>query len=194
MNVVLIGYRGTGKSTVGKIVATRLGMHSVSMDSEIVRKAALSISEFVETYGWGKFRDLETEVATELSGQDGLVIDTGGGVIERHENVAYLQRNAVVFWLKASVETITARIRRDASRPALTSGKTFVEEIAEVLAKRDPLYSSAAHHEIETDQKTPHHIADCIIALWGQTVNKALTTPPAPQSSHTPLPGSARNF
>ena len=168
MNVVLIGYRGTGKSTVAKIVAGRLGMHSVSMDSEIVKKAALSIPEFVEKYGWGKFRDLETEVAKELAGQDRLVIDTGGGVIERQGNIELLQRNAVIFWLTASVDTVAARIRRDASRPALTPGKTFVEEIAEVLAKREPLYSAAANHVIDTDNITPANIADSIISLWNQ--------------------------
>jgi shikimate kinase len=168
MNIVLIGYRGTGKSTVGRIVAERLSMRTVSMDSEIVKKAALTINQIVEQYGWNTFRDLETELTKELTVQNGLVIDTGGGVIERQENVDNLQRNSVVFWLKASVDILAVRIRRDTSRPALTSGKTFVEEIAEVLERREPLYRSAAHHEIETDNKTPGQIADSIITLWDQ--------------------------
>ncbi|HIJ94454.1 MAG TPA: shikimate kinase [Desulfuromonadales bacterium] len=166
MNVVLIGYRGTGKSTVGRIVAERLGLRLVSMDSEIVKRAALSIPEFVEKYGWVKFRDLESDVAQELALQKDLVIDTGGGVIERQKNVDHLRRDADVFWLKASIHTITGRIRHDASRPALTSGKTFLEEVAEVLEKREPLYSAAAHHIVDTDDKAPGTIAEEIVTLW----------------------------
>ncbi|MFA7405638.1 MAG: shikimate kinase [Pelobacteraceae bacterium] len=166
MNLVLIGYRGTGKSAVGELLAERLGMRYVSMDREITLKAKMSIPEIVEKYGWKTFRDQESELANELSSQDGLVIDTGGGVIERQENVEALQVNSQIFWLHASVNTITSRIQGDSSRPALTSGKTFVEEVAEVLAKREPLYKAAAHHEIDTNYASPGEIADTIITLW----------------------------
>ena len=168
MNLVLIGYRGTGKSTVGALLAERLGMRYVCMDSEITKKANMSTPEIVAKYGWNKFRDLETELTKELTRQDGLVIDTGGGVIERQENVKELQVNTQVFWLHASVHTITSRIRGDSSRPALTSGKTFVEEVADVLAKREPVYKAAAHHEIDANNASPSQIADSIIKIWSQ--------------------------
>ena len=80
MNVVLIGYRGTGKSTVGKIVAARLGRVLVSTDAEIVKLVGQSIPEIVAKNGWEYFRDLETKVCQELAGRDALVIDTGGGL------------------------------------------------------------------------------------------------------------------
>ena len=168
MNIVLIGYRGTGKSTVGELLAERLGMRYVCMDSEIAKEAKMTIPEIVAKHGWNKFRDLETELTKKLTCQDGLVIDTGGGVIERQENVRDLQENTQIFWLYASVDTIVSRIQGDTSRPALTSGKTFIEEVSEVLAKREPLYKAAAQYEIDTNDASPSHIADDIMEIWAQ--------------------------
>lgn len=165
MNIVLIGYRGTGKSVVGELLAVRLGMQCVGMDSKIVEKAGLSIPEIVEKFGWPRFRDMESEVARELAGQDNIVIDTGGGVIERPENVKTLQTNSRIFWLKASVAAIVSRIQEDTQRPALITGKTFTEEVSEVLNQRIPKYKSAAHYEIDTDVLTPEQVAERIIEL-----------------------------
>ena len=168
MNIVLIGYRGTGKSLIGGLLAERLGMPYIGMDGAIVERAGISIPEIVAQRGWPGFRDLESEVARELAGRDNLIIDTGGGVIERPENIEVLQRNARIFWLTASVETIVARIAGGTDRPALTSGKTFTEEVAEVLKRRTPLYRSAARHEIGTDGLTPEEIVTRIEELWRQ--------------------------
>ncbi len=166
MNIVLIGYRGTGKSVVGRILAERLNMPCVGMDAKIVETAGTTIPDIVEKYGWTKFRDLESEVARGLSKRDNLVIDTGGGVIERPENMEALGRNALVFWLKASVETIVSRIADDTQRPALTEGKTFTEEIAEVLERRIPKYRESARYEIDTDELAPERIADGITEIF----------------------------
>ena len=165
MNIVLIGYRGTGKSAVGEILAHRLLMTYVGMDAEIVKRSGMTIPEIVEEYGWPVFRDMETAVARDLSGQDNLIIDTGGGVIERPENVEMLRQNACVIWLKASVNIIVFRIQADIQRPALIEGKTFTEEVAEVLERRFPKYKSAAHHEIDTDDVTPDGLADGIVKI-----------------------------
>jgi shikimate kinase len=168
MNIVLIGYRGTGKSAVGELLASRLGMRLVGMDAEIVRQAGMSIPEIVEKFGWPKFRDLESAEARKLAGLDRLVIDTGGGIIERPENIEVLQKNARIFWLQASVATIVARIQGGSERPALTAEKTFTEEVAEVLERRTPRYRSAAQHAIETDRSTPEQIVETIMALLGK--------------------------
>ena len=165
MNIVLIGYRGTGKSRVGEILARRLNMRCVGMDPMIVEKAGMSIPKIVEKYGWTKFRDMESELALELSREDNIIIDTGGGVIERSENMASLKNNANIFWLKASVDTIVSRISDDTNRPALTSGKTFTEEIAEVLEKRLPKYKGAAEFEVDTDKLAPEEVADIIVDI-----------------------------
>ncbi|MCM2358940.1 MAG: shikimate kinase [Geobacteraceae bacterium] len=168
MNIVLIGYRGTGKSHVGALLARRLGMEYIGMDAAIVTRAGMSIPEIVAKFGWPHFRDLESAEARELAGRDHLVIDTGGGVIERPENVEVLRRNALVFWLKAEVATIVARIQGGTERPALTAGKSFTEEVAEVLERRTPLYKSAAHFAIDTDPRTPEQVAERIIEIWGK--------------------------
>ncbi|HZD59778.1 MAG TPA: shikimate kinase [Anaerolineae bacterium] len=166
MNIVLIGYRGTGKSVVGKLIAKRLQMKYISMDAKIVENAGMSIPEIVEKYGWTKFRDMESEVARELAKLDGVIIDTGGGVIERPENIEALRANTRIIWLKASVETIVSRIQGDTERPSLTGGKTFTEEVAEVLERRIPKYRSAAQYELDTDRLTPEQVADIVIKIW----------------------------
>ena len=166
MILVLIGYRGTGKTAVGEILARRLQMPCISMDDEIVTRAGMSTPEIVEKYGWQRFRDLESDVARELTGRDNVIIDTGGGVIERPENIEALRMNACVVWLKASVPTIVSRIQGGTERPPLTSGKTFTEEVSEVLERRNPIYKIASQYEIETDNVTPDQVANSIIELW----------------------------
>ncbi len=165
MNIVLIGYRGTGKSVVGRILARRLGMTYEGMDANIVVRAGMPIPEIVERFGWDRFREIETEEALDLAGRDRLIIDTGGGVIERPENMPALAKNGKVFWLKASVETIVQRIQGDDQRPALTEGKSFTEEVEEVLDRRRKKYEAAARFEIDTDDLTPEQVADEIVAL-----------------------------
>ncbi len=168
MNLVLIGYRGTGKSAVGSLLAERLGMEMAGMDAEIVRRAGMPVPEIVEKFGWPGFRDRESDLARDLAGKDRLVIDTGGGIIERPENIEALRTKGRLFWLKASVETIVSRIGGDDQRPALTDGKSFTEEIAEVLERRTPLYESAADFEIDTDRLTPEEVAGRIVELWNK--------------------------
>lgn len=162
MNIVLIGYRGTGKSVVAQILSERLEMTPVGMDAKIVEVAGMSIPDIVEKYGWPKFRDMESDVARELAGRDNIIVDTGGGVIERPENIVALRKNGRVIWLKASTDTIVKRIQGDTQRPSLTGGKSFTDEVSEVLAQRIAKYQDAANDEIDTDTLTPEQVADRI--------------------------------
>lgn len=165
MNIVLIGYRGTGKSSVGRLLAERSGRTLVSTDAEVVRRAGQSIPEIVARHGWDHFRDLESEVCRDLSGRDQLIVDTGGGAILRPENAARLKSNGILFWLTAEVPTISRRIGGDTQRPSLTGAKSFVDEIEDVLRERAPAYRAAADHVIATDRKTVAEIADAIQAV-----------------------------
>ncbi|MFZ1745755.1 MAG: shikimate kinase [Nitrospirales bacterium] len=164
MNIVLIGYRGTGKSTVAAILGQRLGRNVISTDEEIVKEAKQSIPQLIEKFGWDHFRTLETEVCQKLNGQENLVIDTGGGLILKEENVNILKANGKLFWLTAEVPTIASRISGDTERPSLSGTKSFVEEIEEILEIRKPHYQAAADHIIPTDQISAEQIADAILS------------------------------
>jgi shikimate kinase len=165
MNIVLIGYRGTGKSTVGRQLAARLGRALVSTDAEIVKRAQRTIPEIVGQEGWEYFRDLESEICSEIASRDQLVVDTGGGAILRAQNVEALKANGTVFWLTASVETIARRIGSGNQRPSLTGTKSFVDEIQDVLRERTPKYQAAADHIIVTDGRSPHQLLETVLAL-----------------------------
>ncbi|WNM61477.1 shikimate kinase [Candidatus Nitrospira neomarina] len=164
MNIVFIGYRGTGKSTVAAILGQRLGRRVISTDEEIVKEAKQTIPQLIEQFGWDHFRGLETQMCQKLTGQDNLVIDTGGGLILKEENVRMLKENGKIFWLTAEVPTIASRISGDTQRPSLSGTKTFVEEIEEILEIRKPHYQAAADHVIPTDQNSPEQIADAILS------------------------------
>ena len=166
MNLVLIGYRGTGKSTVARLLAAKLGMEVVSLDEEIVRHAGCAIPEIVQQHGWPHFRDIEAEVTRRFAERDNLIIDAGGGVILRAENVTNLKRGGKLFWLRASVPVIVSRIEAGNQRPALTAGKSFTEEVEDVLRERTPLYEAAADRQIDADRRTPDAIAEEIASLF----------------------------
>ena len=165
MNIVLMGYRGTGKSSVGRLLAARLGRELVSIDAEIVKRAQRSIPEIVAQEGWDYFRDLESDICRELASRDQLVIDTGGGAILRAQNVEALKKNSTVFWLTASVETIVKRIGGDNQRPSLTGTKSFVEEIQDVLRERTPKYQAVADHSIATDDRSINQLVETLLTL-----------------------------
>jgi shikimate kinase len=166
MNLVLIGYRGAGKSTVAKLLAKKLGMEVVSLDQEIVRHAGRAIAEIVAEHGWPYFRDVESAITKRVSERDNIIIDAGGGVVLRPENVQSLRRNGTLFWLCASVPVIVARIEGGADRPALTAGKSFTGEVEDVLRERTPLYEAAAHHRIDTDVLSPDQVVTEIILRY----------------------------
>jgi shikimate kinase len=165
MNIVLIGYRGTGKTAVGRLLAARLGRELVSTDAEIVKRAQRTIPEIVAQQGWGYFRDLESDICQELSSRDHLIIDTGGGAILRPQNIEAFKKNGTAFWLTASVETIVKRIGNDNQRPSLTGTKSFVDEIQDVLQERMPKYQAAADHVIATDNRSINQLVETVLAL-----------------------------
>jgi len=163
MNVVLIGYRGTGKTVVGKKLAEVLHKKLIRMDELITEKAGMSIPEIVERYGWGRFRDLESEVAEEVGKMDDCVIDTGGGVVLRERNIRNLREKGTIILLKSDVKTIIERIKDDRRRPSLTGKKSFTEEVAEVLEQRRKKYEDAADYAIDTSRLTVDKAVDKII-------------------------------
>ena len=162
-NLVLIGYRGTGKSTVAALVAQRLGWPAVTLDAQIAGRAGLSIPQIVERFGWPHFRALEHAEVLRAAALERHVLDCGGGVVEDARNVEALRANGFCVLLTAQVATIAARIGGDANRPSLT-GKSVVDEIQEKLAQRGPLYQAAADVVLATDDESPRATAERILA------------------------------
>jgi shikimate kinase len=162
VNLVLIGYRGTGKSAIARRLAMILDRKAVSLDDAIVHRVGKSIPEVVAAHGWPYFRDLEEAVCREFGGQEGLIIDCGGGVVEREANFDSLRAGGRVFWLRATPGTIVGRIGSDSSRPSLTGTKSFTAEVAEVLQRRTPLYERMAHVTVDTDGRTVDDLATVV--------------------------------
>ena len=162
MRIALVGYRGSGKSTIGKILAEKTGWELVCLDELIEKRAGKSIPQIVEQEGWKRFRQLESKILKEVIKKDPAIFDLGGGVVEQEENRKLIKENCFVVWLKASPEILAERIKHSQNRPSLT-GKDFLEEISGVLARREPLYQELAHLELNTEQKPPQELAEKIL-------------------------------
>lgn len=167
MNIVLIGARGSGKSAVAAELGQLTGWHVVQTDAEIVERAGCPIPELVAANGWEAFRAIEAEVVRHWAAARQTIVDTGGGVILLPENVAALKAGGRIYWLRADVATLAARIAGDPNRPPLTSAQSAAEEVAAILAERTPIYEAAADAVLDTDTRTPQAIAQRILALHG---------------------------
>jgi shikimate kinase len=153
MNIVLIGYRGSGKSTVGSRLAARLKMKFVDVDDLIEERQGVPISEIVKSHGWGHFRKLERCAIEEISKEDHLVIAPGGGAVLDTDNVKVLRSNGFILWLKADKQTLLKRMNQDSGtstrRPTLT-GKGTSKELKEVMSLREPIYERVSEFQIDT--------------------------------------------
>ena len=174
MNIFLIGYRCTGKSTVGKRVAEKLNWKFVDADVELVSDQGRSIAQIVSQSGWQAFRHIEKTVLARLCQSTCRVIATGGGVVLDGENIQRMKANGPVIWLRASPETIYNRMIHDkntlASRPALTDGK-LLDEILETLSERRPLYASAMSGFVDTDGKSTDTVCAEILSALADKID-----------------------
>ena len=165
--IILIGYRATGKSSVGQRLATRLGLCFVDMDHELEKRMGQSISAMVAAQGWPPFRALEKEVLAELIARPGLVVGTGGGAILHQDIWPRVLAAGLVVWLTADLKTIRQRLMADertpSQRPGLTGNDPYAE-IAQVLAQREPLYRAGCHLVVDTGSLGVDQIVDLIAA------------------------------
>jgi len=167
MNVVLIGYRCTGKTTIGRLLAEKLGWPLVDTDTLIQQRAGKSIKEIVAAGGWPEFRRLEREVIADVAAGGRQVISAGGGAVLDENNTKALRASGRVVLLTASPETIWQRMKADpktlAERPKLTDSGG-IAEVRKVLADRRAAYQAACHHEAQTDRFSPDEAVARILA------------------------------
>ena len=170
MILTLIGYRATGKTTLARLLAERLGWDWIDADVEIEHRAGKPISRIFAEQGEPAFRDLEAQVIADLCRRERLVIAAGGGAPLRAESRQVMREAGQVVWLKALPETILARMMGDATtasrRPDLTD-KGPLAEIIHLLEGRTPIYEESAHFTVDTEGKPPEDLAAEIINLTG---------------------------
>jgi len=173
-NIFLIGYRGTGKTTVGRLLAQRLGWNYIDADPYLEGKAGKSIRQIFSEHGEAHFRGLESQTLRELAGQPNHVLSLGGGVIMRDENRRVLEGGWVV-WLTADVDTIADRLATDPTtierRPNLTTGG--IQEIRDLLEEREPLYGACANLTLDTRERSPESLAETILSEWTSSGSKS---------------------
>ena len=168
MNLVLIGYRATGKTTLARLLAQRLEWDWFDGDVEVEKVAGKSVASIFAEDGEPVFRDIEAQVMADLCRRDGVVIAAGGGAPMREATRQAMRQGGKVVWLMALPETIHARMTGDATttaarRPSLTD-RGPLDEIVEVLTQREPIYREASHCRIDTDGKTPEATTEEILA------------------------------
>lgn len=162
-NIILIGMRGSGKTTIGKLLSQKLNRECLDLDEIMVKKMKMTIPEIVEKYGWDYFRDKESTIVKEVSLLDNKIISTGGGVVTKAKNISALKKNGVIIFLKTSVKTLLDRIGDDPNRPSLTNKNTKKEEIEELLKQRKKLYEEAANKIVKTDKLSPDEVINQIL-------------------------------
>jgi shikimate kinase len=165
-NLFLIGYRCTGKSSVGKLLAARLGWHFADTDSLLVADKQTSIKEIVENCGWQAFRKFERDVVIRVCDQNQQVVATGGGVVLNDANVGSMKAAGKIVWLRAAPETIRRRMMQDtdteAYRPPLSS-KDSIGEIEETLLEREACYRQAMDFLVDTDGRRIDEVCEAIM-------------------------------
>jgi shikimate kinase len=166
MNIVLIGYRCSGKTAVGQILAKKLRRDFVDTDPLIEEYAGCSIETMISKSGWRHFREIEKKLIKTVSAKNYQVIATGGGAVMDAENLKSLKRNAWIIWLNGTPEVLAQRMAKDQAkgkaRPSLT-GTDAIKEIAEVMADRRSYYEQAGNFKIDTSTLSIGEAADLIV-------------------------------
>ena len=165
MNIVLCGFMGCGKSTIGKLVAKKTHREFIDLDCFIEEKQGLSIREIFETYGEDYFRNCETDAISELVNKKDVVLALGGGAVLKNKNVELLKSSGKIIFLDVTANTVFSRLKNDTSRPLLNTDDKLAE-ITKRLNDRLPIYTMVADKIIDANSKTKEVIATEIIDFF----------------------------
>jgi shikimate kinase len=161
-NIFLVGLMGAGKSTVGRILARRLGKRFVDSDHETEKRNGVTIPVIFEIEGEDGFRRREQEVLADLAQEKDLVLSTGGGIVLKPENREVLRNHGFVVYLNARPELLAERTKHDRTRPLLNVEDPLTR-LRELYAVRDPLYREVAHAVVETGRGAPQQVVQAIL-------------------------------
>ena len=165
-NIILIGYMGCGKTTIGTKGAKALGTTFVDTDALIEAQEGMTISTLFERKGEAYFRQKETQVLCDLMKEPkGMVLATGGGLPMKEENQTLLKQLGVIIYLKASTNTLVERLKEDTTRPLLKEGD-LRKKIETMLELRNPVYEKVANVILQTDTMSIYEIICCLERLW----------------------------
>ncbi len=162
-NLILVGMMGSGKTTMGRVLAKHLGKDFVDSDEEIQKRTGVTIPHIFDIEGETGFRQRETAAIRDLVVRDNMVLATGGGVVLMEQNRVMLQQSGIVIYLKASVHDLWQRTRHDRNRPLLQTADPHAK-LMELFQQRDPLYLQVADIVIQSGKQSAHalmlHLAD----------------------------------
>ena len=163
-NVFLIGFMGSGKSTIARLLSEEMGNELIEMDETIETEEGCSINQIFEIHGEAHFRELETALVVRITDKGGCVVSCGGGVVLRSENVENMKKNGTIIYLSATPETIYRRVRHSTNRPLL-NGNMNVGHITQLMEKRLPIYESAADVVIDVNDKEKVNIVKELLSV-----------------------------
>jgi shikimate kinase len=165
MKIFLVGYRCTGKTTIGELLADSIHFSFIDIDKKIEQESGSTIAQIVENHGWEQFRFFEKEALFNTINNDNIVVATGGGIVVDKENLNFMTESGFCIWLDADIKTILKRLEHDVKtlslRPSLTK-KGLIDETRELLKLREPLYKNCSHKKIDTTHKTAEQIVDIL--------------------------------
>ena len=165
MNIILCGFMGAGKSTIGKLLAEKLNRNFIDLDDYIVQKRGMSINEIFKKYGEENFRKSETQSVKNISLLDNHIIALGGGTVINPKNAQILKTSGKIIMLDVSPETVYKRLKNDKSRPLLQTDDKL-KAITDMMNSRFPYYNDAADCKIVVDGKSKDEIIEEIIKLF----------------------------
>ncbi len=164
MKIVLIGFMGSGKTKVGRLLAAKLGWPHYDTDDMISQQVGASVGDIIRTHGEGSFRLVEKNAVALVALSDKCVISTGGGVPLDVNNMTDLSKNAAVVWLKISPETALKRAGNFKSRPLIDPADPL-GSIRKRMVERNPIYEKMAQHIVESDNMQPEQVVEKILSL-----------------------------